>query len=136
MKFSNGCWINQVGLEVANPKEVYEVIKKENSVEIMAPCNLIQTRGDTLAGPVLTYEISSPLKDVFKVRISHYKGTKVKAPHFELHTKKQPIEVITNPGIVEVKSGQMHLVMKNDKGFEMTISRAGKYLTSSKGKSF
>ncbi len=135
MKFSNGCWLNQLGLEVSSPKEVFEVIQKENSVEVITPCQFIQTRGDTLGGPVLTYEISSPLKDVFKVRISHYKGGKAKEPNFKLHTQQQSIEVTKIANGIEVTSGQMSLVMKNDKEFEMTVSRAGKYLTSSRGKS-
>lgn len=135
MRFSNGCWLNKLGLEVFSPKEVYRVVKKENSVEILAPCNAIQTRGDTLGGPVLTYEISAPMKDVFKVKISHYKGTSDKGPHFNLHTEERGLEVVTEEGKVEVKSGKMTLKMDSEKGFKMAFYRDGKLLTASEGKS-
>lgn len=135
MRFSNGCWLNRVGLEVFSPQEVYEVIQKEESVEILVPCNAIKTRGDTLGGPLLTYEISSPLKDIFKVKISHYKGTLDKGPHFKLNTQQQPLEVQSEKGKVSIQSGKMCLTMKSENGFEMTVSRDGKVLTGSKGKS-
>ena len=93
MRFSNGCWLNKTGLEVSHPKDVYEFVQKENSVEVLVPCCEITSRGATLGGPVLTYEISAPLKDVLKVRISHYKGTLDKGPHFDVHNENLPIDV-------------------------------------------
>lgn len=135
MRFSNGCWLNKTGLEVSHPKDVYEFVQKENSVEVLVPCNEIVSRGCTLGGPVLTYEISAPLKDVLKVRISHYKGTVDKGPHFSVHNENCPIEVEGKRGKVTVKHGDLSLDMSTENGFEMTFSRKGKKLTSSKGKS-
>lgn len=135
MRFSNGYWLNQLGLEVYNPKEVYEVVKKEKSVEVIVPCQVIKTRGDTLGGPVLTYEISAPLKDVFKIRISHYKGSVNKGPEFKLHTENKAIEVVTEKGKLQVTNGELRIDMSSENGFAMTFSHNGKYLTSSQGKS-
>ena len=131
MKFSNGCWLNKVGIVSASPQEVYSVIQKENSVQIIAPTVHIKRRGDTLGGPVLTYEISAPLKDIIKVRINHYKGIKEVGPKFELHTENLPIEVKGGKGKVEVTNGKLSLVVSDENKFNLTFSRAGKYLTSS-----
>ncbi|MBE6023003.1 MAG: alpha-xylosidase [Cellulosilyticum sp.] len=135
MKFSNGCWLNKLGLEVYTPQEVYDVIKKEKSVEVIVPCQRIKTRGDTLAGPVLTYEIDSPLKDVFRVRINHYKGGTHKGPEYQLHIENQEIEIETQKEKLAIKSGNLELVMSSENGFKMDFSRKGKHLTSSRGKS-
>lgn len=135
MRFSNGCWLNEVGIEVFNPKEVYGVTASDNRVEVLVPCTKIMSRGDTLGGPVLTYEISSPMKDVFRVRISHYKGVRDKGPHFNLHMSESPLEVTKGEGSVEINSGKMNLTMTSENGFKMVVKRDGKLLTSSKGKS-
>lgn len=131
MKFSNGCWLNKEGIKSASPQEVYSVVQKGNSVQIIAPTVRIEKRGDTLGGPVLTYEISAPLKDVIKVRIDHYKGIKDAGPKYELHTENLPIEVQGGKGRVEVTNGQLSLVMSDTDKFNLTFTRSGKYLTSS-----
>lgn len=131
MKFSNGCWLNKVGIVSASPQEVYQVIQKEKSVQIIAPTVRIEKRGDTLGGPVLTYEISAPLKDIIKVRIDHYKGIKETGPKYELHTENSPIEVKKEKGKVEVTNGALSVVISDENRFNLTFTRAGKYLTSS-----
>lgn len=131
MKFSNGCWLNKQGIVSSSPQEVCEVTRKGNTVQIITPTQHIKKRGDILSGPVLTYEISAPLKNIMKVRIEHYKGESQNGPEYALHTEDLPVEVIHHKGKVEIKNGELSLEMSDEGQFKLTFKRAGKYLTSS-----
>ena len=85
MKFSNGCWLDKQGYKVFSPQEIYSTKIEEDILTIYAPCNKINTRGDTLGGPVITYKISSPMENVIRVRAYHYMGKQKKGPSFDIY---------------------------------------------------
>ena len=88
MKFSNGCWLNKPGYQVFSPQEVYSTKIEDDILTIYAPCNKINTRGDTLGGPVITYKISSPMENIIRIRAYHYMGKENKGPSFEIYEDK------------------------------------------------
>jgi len=88
MKFSNGCWLNREGFETHSPAEVSRITPTETGFTLLTPCQNIRHRGDTLAGPNLEIRFSSPMNDVLKIRIDHFKGQKKKGPDFEVTPDK------------------------------------------------
>ena len=136
MRFSNGCWLNKEGIESYSPQEIYQVCKKEKRVEVFAPSKKIKQRGDTLGGPVLTYTISAPMKDVFKVQVEHYKGINKVGPYFEIYASEEiDLEMVQSEGRVEIKNGELSLVIEDKEQWKMSFYRKGKKLTSSHSKS-
>lgn len=131
MKFSNGCWLNRLGIQSASPKEIYSVQQRGNTVEVIAPTQPIKERGDTLGGPVLTYEISSPLKNVLRIRLEHYKGIKEKGPRFNLYTEDCPLEINEQDNSIEISSGDLTLTMSDEEAFQLSFRYGDHYLTSS-----
>lgn len=107
MKFLNGYWLSREGYSLHYPSKAYRIENKGDSIRIFAPCNKIETRGDTIGGPALTIELSSPMKDVIHVHVYHYKGRKDPGPSFVLNTSDTPTEVVEEEGVVWFTSGNL-----------------------------
>ncbi|MFT8347383.1 alpha-xylosidase [Clostridium saccharoperbutylacetonicum] len=132
MKFSNGCWLNKIGVETFSPQEIYNSKIEKNILTIYTPCSKIYNRGCTLGGPVITYKITSPMKNVIRVRAYHYMGQQEKSPSFEIYEDDDTNVLIDeNKDMVSFKSGNLR--MEYDKNtIEMSFYREDKKLTSSK----
>jgi alpha-D-xyloside xylohydrolase len=85
MKFTDGSWRMQKGVQVAYPAEAYDIESRgERSLTVYAPTRPIVQRGDMLGGAVLTVRFSSPLPDVIRVQIAHFTGGHEAGPDFPL----------------------------------------------------
>lgn len=89
MKFSNGYWMAKEGYAALNPIDVREVTQEDGSMTIYAATRKINRKGDTLNGPMLTGQLSSPMPDVIRVRWTHHAGKRPKGPAFELNESAQ-----------------------------------------------
>lgn len=111
MKFTDGFWQVRQGFRAFHPAEVYDAEDTEGVLTIYAPTRKIRYRGDTLGGPLLTIEISAPIANVLKVRISHYTGEKIKSPVFALDgpdsKKKTKGAIRIDGGIASITSGRL-----------------------------
>src|SRR5471030_1773469 len=135
MKFSNGCWLDKQGYKVVSPQEIYSTKIEEDILTIYAPCNKINTRGDTLGGPVITYKISSPMENVIRVRAYHYMWKQKKGPSFDIYENENTkVSIEDNENDVLFKSGNLKMVMNKDL-WEMSFYKGDKKLTSSTFKS-
>ena len=47
----------------------------DDKLIVDAPVRPIRDRGDTLQGPLLTVTLGSPMPDIIRVRIEHFRGT-------------------------------------------------------------
>lgn len=134
MKFSNGCWLNKDGITRFRPEEVYSTDKNEKVLTMYAPCNRINHRGATLGGPVITYKISSPLKNVLRIRAYHYMGAEDLGPHFDVNEEELDIFTEETEELITVKSGDLNIkIDKNN--FSMEFYNGDKYLTKSANRS-
>ncbi|AFK86288.1 MULTISPECIES: alpha-xylosidase [Thermoanaerobacterium] len=92
MKFTDGNWLVREEYKVYGATEVNDYEISDNSVILYVPTFHVNSRGDTLGGPLLTVEISSPMEDVISVKLYHFKGKANKSPKFEIN-RKDVIEV-------------------------------------------
>ena len=135
MKFSNGCWLDKEGYKIFSPQEIYSTKIEDDILTIYAPCNKINSRGDTLGGPVITYKISSPMENVIRVRAYHYMGQQKKTPSFDIHeSENTKVSIEDNEKDVLFKSGNLKMLINKDL-WEMRFYKGDKKLTSSKFKS-
>ena len=131
MKFSNGCWLNKEGVSTYSPAEVYNAVTSDNSVTVYAPCNNINHRGDTLGGPVITMKLSSPIPDVIRVQLFHYKGLKNKGPEFEINSDEAcRVDIVNNEDLVKLTSGNLSLRINKNNGWSMDFFNGEEKLTS------
>ena len=95
MKFTDGAWLHQVGVQAHYPAEAYDVTREGDDLVVHAPTRPIRHRGDTLQGPMLTIRLSSPMEDIIRVRIEHFTGGVARAPQIPLEPVPAPKVVIT-----------------------------------------
>jgi len=93
MKFTDGNWMMQPGVTPFYPGQAYEVTETPRGLDIFAT-RPVRHRGDTLDGPALDIRLSSPLPDVIRVTVSHFRGGADIGPHFE--TADEAAEILTS----------------------------------------
>ncbi|HHU62253.1 MAG TPA: alpha-xylosidase [Natronincola sp.] len=128
MKFTNGQWLLQEGCEIFNPQEVYFEKVVGNTLVLTTPTHRINHRGDTLAGVILTIEISTPHEEMIRVKTYHYKGVVSKAPQFELNLQDNPLDYTSTEDEIVVRSGTLRLVI-NKKNWSMNYYRGEELIT-------
>jgi alpha-D-xyloside xylohydrolase len=107
MKFTDGNWMMRPGVRAAYPAEVFEAQAKDGVLELLAPTRHILHRGDTLEGPVLTVNVSSPLADVICVRVRHFTGALELGPHFEIQVGDVQPSVTVDADSATLTSGAL-----------------------------
>ncbi len=80
----------QKGVSAHYAAEAYDVEAAEGTLRIYAPTHPIRHRGDTLQGPLLTIELSTPMPDVICVKIRNYIGEQARGPNFPLFQNGNP----------------------------------------------
>lgn len=137
MKFSNGCWLNREGVETFSPAEIYNYEIKDNSIRLYAPCKKINHRGDTLGGPVITYDISSPIKNVIRVQAFHFMGLNKQGPEFEINSDdNMKVDIKDNEAMLKLSSGSLSVKVNKKDNWAMEFLRGEEKLTSSGNRGF
>lgn len=131
MKFTDGNWMLQKGVQAYFAAEAYEVNLSSNSISIVAPCHPIRHRGDTLSGPNLTVTLSSPLEDVIRVKVEHYQGTVDHGPHFAINDSAPDVSIAKDEQSISIQSGKLSAVIPASGGWKIDFVAEGKVITSS-----
>ncbi|HEX3029903.1 MAG TPA: alpha-xylosidase [Clostridia bacterium] len=134
MKFTDGFWRNKEGYNVYNAAKVYELETDENSITAYAPHFNVTNRGQTLWGPMLTIRFSSPIADVIRVQVWHYKGLEDKGPSFEVNDGNPQIDIINENDYAMLKSGNLSVKIKKEDEWNLEFSDEERILTNSKWK--
>jgi len=135
MKFTDGYWCIREGVEPHFAACAFETEQQGNELVVYAPERSIRHRGDTLNMPLLTIRYSSPMKNIIRVRISHFEGGLDKGPHFQLLGKpfKPSIRITEKESALE--SGELSVSITHDAGWNNTFCGGGKFLTKNQSKS-
>ena len=104
----------------------------KDTLTIHAPAQPIRHRGDTLSGPLLTVQLSSPLPDVIRVRLSHFTGGPDAGPHFPLFAEAAAgVNVETEEQFATLTSGRLSArVSRTGWGLDF-VSDEGRVVTRS-----
>lgn len=131
MKFTDGFWLKKKGVSIYSPAEVRDFVTNEKSIILYAPVTRISNRGQTLQGPMLTIEISSPSSDIIRVVSRHFIKKIIKQPEFELNYSKGFVpEILDEEGQLVLKSGKTS-VRVNKKDFSISFYYEDRLLTRS-----
>ncbi len=132
MKFSNGHWMLRDGVTLAAPMDIRDVEVKGGIMKLHVATRPVRHRGDTLEGPILTYEYSSPFPDVIGVRVYHFKGGLTKSPKFELYSDDgYSPEISQSEDAITFTSGKLVMKLKRSDGWNMDYIYDGKRITGS-----
>ena len=107
MKFTAGYWNMRPGVTPHYPAEARHIEIDENSLTVYAPTRKINHRGDTLNIPTLTVRLSSPMENVIRVQLSHFKGGKTRKPEFEIHAEPVQVAIHEDAQTATLSSGKL-----------------------------
>ena len=132
MKFTDGNWLLQPGLQAHHPAEAYDVSQDGDALVVHAPTRRIRHRGDTLQGPLLTIRLSSPLSDVLCVSIEHYIGAADRGPGIPLESLPAPeVAIVTHGTEASLRSGALSAHIARDGDWSVTFKAGDRVITSS-----
>ncbi|MBK9991744.1 MAG: alpha-xylosidase [Verrucomicrobia bacterium] len=132
MKFTDGNWLLQPGVQAHYPAEAHDITTESDSLVVHAPTRPIRHRGDTLQGPLLTIRLSSPMADVVKVRIDHYTGGLERGPQVPLVPQSPAkVEISQNPEEAVLRSGDLSVHVRRKDGWELTFKSGDRVITRS-----
>ncbi|MGE5612861.1 MAG: alpha-xylosidase [Bacillota bacterium] len=130
MKFTDGYWVTKEGVNIAAPVDIRDIQVSDGVLRLYAATIPIRHRGNTLGGPMLTFEYSSPFPDVIGVKIWHFKGVLSKGPAFELYRQvgfKPQIE--QDDESIIFTSGKLSMKVKKLAGWKVDFLYDGKRIT-------
>lgn len=120
MKFYNGYWEKKMGVKFFTPKEIYEYRIGEREFTFVAPDTRIEHKGMTLDGLNLTFRITVPHKEVFRIEMVHYMGAADQDPHFPICIQEELLEIEEGKEYFMLTSGRALLrIAKKGIGMEL-----------------
>jgi alpha-D-xyloside xylohydrolase len=135
MKFTDGYWGLREGVTLHSPAEVNEVRTSADSVTVFAPCKALANRGDTLNLPLLTLTLSSPMDDVIRVHICHFKGGRKRLPGYEIQrTEGLRPRIEETEESVSLTSGKTTVRVRKRGGWGVEFLHEGRRLTGAGAK--
>jgi alpha-D-xyloside xylohydrolase len=143
MKFTDGYWLIKEGIRAHFAACPAEIEHRENELIVYAPEKPIRHRGDTLNMQLLTVRYSSPMKNIIRVRVSHFEGAVDNRPHFPLEIDssfKPSIRILEKEAVLE--SGEISVSIERgdrwnnsflaeDKVLTKNLTRSTGYMTDS-----
>jgi alpha-D-xyloside xylohydrolase len=133
MKFTDGNWMLQPGVQAFYPAQAYDSQIGDDSLQVLAT-RAVRHRGDTLDGPTLDVHFSSPQDDVIRVQIAHFRGESESGPHFPILETSPKISVEENEDAFVFQSGKLAARVSKT-GWNMSFEAEGRVLTSSGSRS-
>ena len=107
MKYSNGGWMIRDGFNVDYAVHIYDVKKEADKLTLYTPFHYTGHKGHTLDGGMLTIEITAPQKEIFGIKMYHFKGILDKGPNIELNTNNQALDIQETEDLYIIENGKL-----------------------------
>ncbi|HEU4324917.1 MAG TPA: alpha-xylosidase [Roseiflexaceae bacterium] len=132
MKFTDGFWLLRDGVHPHYPSEAYDLDAAPDTLTVYAPGKRIRSRGDTLNETLLTLQLSAPMPDVVRVRLTRFAGARPRRPAFELHTPgTADVRVTSDEHAAVLTSGALSVRVARGGPWRVDFLAEGRVLTSS-----
>lgn len=140
MKFSDGYWAWQPGVEALQPREVFDVQQRDGGVTVHASTAPLVHRGATLNRPTISASFDAVTDGVIRVRLWHFDGAEGRGPAFDLHEDgvDAQVSVTGGPGdgSAVVQAGDaLSVTVSLGQGWQVDFTGAVGPLTSSTARS-
>lgn len=129
MKFTKGYWQKREGVQALHPVELVEAIAGRDSLTVHASTRPLTGRIDTLDTALITVTCSSPMADVLRVEVSHFRGARPRRPAFRLHGEPVEVAITTEPEIALTSGALCARFQRGGWGLEFVAD--GRVLTRS-----
>jgi len=88
MKFELGHWMLLPGVDAIYPVSVQNVKTEDGALVVTGYSQQGRSRGELLGGSTITARFSSPMPDVIRIQLTHFKGKQPKGPMFDFDHAK------------------------------------------------
>ena len=132
MKFTNGYWLLRPEYDMHFAVEAYRVQRTDNTLQILCPTVPVRDRGDILNSATISVTFSTPMENVLRVNVRHFKGAQKLGPYYEL--EEAPVKPVfaEDEQTVSIQSGALKATInKGAKSWSVVYSAQGKRLTES-----
>ena len=133
MKFTNGYWLNKPEYDLHFAIQSFTATITEDALRIICPTTPIgDQRGGVMNHPTLIVTFTSPMEDVIRVTVEHWRGIVDHGPHFDI--RESPVKPVITETDTEYtfQSGKAKATISKAKaGWRVTYTGDGKLLTES-----
>ena len=135
MKFTAGYWNMRPEVTPYFPAQVYDVETSADALTVYAPARRINQRGDTLNVAMLTVRFSSPMENVIRVQLTHFKGGKLLSPEFTLYPAAlTPVQVRNDEQAASLTSGSLTVRVQKGETWRVAFMDGERLITDSAGR--
>jgi alpha-D-xyloside xylohydrolase len=136
MKFDFGHWNLLPDTEALYPLSITDVHVDAESLTVQGYNKPVQGRWSFLDGAVISARFSSPMPNVIRVQLRHFKGRKAVEPAFDLDygLKNEDLEIAGDEKNVWLKSGDLAVLVPRQGDWHYAFHRQGELLTESENK--
>jgi alpha-D-xyloside xylohydrolase len=136
LKFTDGNWLVKKGFDLYGASQVVDVKKFDDAFIVYVMPFHLKGRGDTLGGPMITIEFSSPMENVIRVKAYHFKGGISKDPEFILNYDENAKAIIDeNENFISIRSGTLSAKVRKTGDFGIDFYDGTQRLTGSQYRS-
>lgn len=130
MKFTDGYWVVKKGIEPLYATEYFSHTFDGEKLTVYAPGKHISDRGACLNLGMLTIELSSPMENIIKVKISHFDGAEERYPYVRTAKNKVAVSVEETEDTLTFISGETRVVVnKNANAWQIRFFDGDRELT-------
>jgi alpha-D-xyloside xylohydrolase len=133
MKFNQGTWRLMPGTQALYPITVVDVQAEGNTLTLVGYNQPIYGRGNLLDGATITARFSSPMPNVIRVQITHFKGRRERLPVFDLDYTRtnEDASAGCNEEIAWLNAGRLSVKAPVKGEWRFAFERDGQLLTES-----
>lgn len=132
MKFTNGYWLNRPEYDLHFALESYDATITRDALRIIAPSVPSRRRGGVMNHAALTVTFTSPMPDVIRVKLEHWRGTAKRGPYFELNEcPVKPVITETETEYVFQSGRAKAVISKAEQGWRVSYLGDDRLLTES-----
>ncbi|MBX3064076.1 MAG: alpha-xylosidase [Anaerolineae bacterium] len=133
MKFELGQWELQPGVSAIFPATITDVVVEKDALTISGYDHQIYHRTSYIHGSTITARFTSPLPNVIRVQLTHFRGQRQALPIFDLDYSLKNGEVITGRDAEKawLKSGEVTVIVPTQGQWHYNIQRGDQALTGS-----
>lgn len=136
MKFIDGNWMIREGVSMVTASHPHDVRCTEKTLEAYASPRDLHHRWAQLDLPLLTVSISSPLRNVIRVRAYHHAGQVDRGPEFAIAVDESvAVQTGTDDEQVYLTSGDLSVMMQSSGDWGLQFTYKGQRITGSQQKS-
>ena len=114
MKFTNGYWLMRPGVRAYPCVDVRDVQISPTCVKLYIAPFKVESRGQTLSGPLLTLTFDSPQDGILQASMSHYTGAVDKGPNYPINDEKRQLSVQNTEDKVIISSGKLSATLSKE----------------------